>query len=280
MEQTFTINLVSNASMQVFAENTMAEFTTLLPHRIELAAGDWEVALLEASWPVKVKNITSASFTFSQFDKTTKTPTRPQHNQTIPDGYYPNVDILMTKLLQTVYKRNDQNYPVSWKVDLVSEKIEIYFNSQEIGDQFLLLFKSSDLSNTLGITNTICCTMAEQLEKGYAVQGTYPVDLQGGRHTMFLYCDLIQNEILGDAQTALLRAIPLNQRDAASNATCYRNFHKLQWKKLTKTNFQSITIRLCDKSGHLMPFASIGRTNLTLAFRRRHSSSFNTNQQF
>ena len=68
MEGTFTINLVSTASMQVFAKNTMAQFTTLLPHRIELA-GDWEVALLEASWPAKVKNITSAAFTLSCVDK-------------------------------------------------------------------------------------------------------------------------------------------------------------------------------------------------------------------
>ena len=171
--------------MQVFPANTMAQFTTLLPHRIELA-GDWEVAILEASWPAKVKNITSAAFTLSCFDKKSKRPTRPKHNGTIPDGYYPNVDILMTKLIQSVYQRNDTNFPVSWKVDPVSGKIEVFFHSQELEDQFWLLFKSSDLSNTLGITDTICCTIQSQLEKGYAVQGTYPVDLQGGRHTMFI----------------------------------------------------------------------------------------------
>ena len=39
--------------------------------------------------------------------------------------------------------------------------------------------------------------------------GNYPVDLTAGWHTMFVYCDLVQNEILGDTQTALLRAVPL-----------------------------------------------------------------------
>ena len=111
--------------MQVFPANTMAQFTTLLPQRIELA-GDWEVAILEASWPAKVKNITSAAFTLSCFDKKSKRPTRPKHNGTIPDGYYPNVDILMTKLIQSVYQRNDTNFPVSWKVDPVSGKIEVF----------------------------------------------------------------------------------------------------------------------------------------------------------
>ena len=39
--------------MNVFPANTMAQFT-LLPNKVELT-GDWEVALLEVSWPGKVK---------------------------------------------------------------------------------------------------------------------------------------------------------------------------------------------------------------------------------
>ena len=34
----------------------------------------------------------------------------------------------------------------------------------------------------------------------------YSVGLTAGRHTMFLYCDLVDNEILGDTRSALLRA--------------------------------------------------------------------------
>ena len=82
MEQTFTINLISNASMQVFPANTLAQFTTLLPHRIELA-GDWEVAILEVSWPAKVKNITSAAFTLSCFAKSQ----RDQQDRNIMERY-------------------------------------------------------------------------------------------------------------------------------------------------------------------------------------------------
>lgn len=259
MEQNFIINLVSNASMQVFPTNTMARFTTLLPQKIELT-GEWEVAVLEVSWPAKVKNITNASFTLSRFDN--NTPSRPMHNQTIPEGYYPTIDTLVEKLLKTVYQKNE-NFPVSWKIDPVSEKLKMVFTGQKPEDQFIMLFKSEDLSNTLGIRDTICCTLGNNR----AVEGTYPVDIQGGRHTIFLYCDLIQNEILGDVQTALLRVIPLHQTDSA--ATCYRSFNKLQWKRLSKTNFQSVTISLCDESGQPMPFVSIGRTNLTLAFRQR-----------
>ena len=78
---TFTINLVSNAFMELIQTHTMARFTTLLPQKIELFGGEWEVALLEASWPAKVKKITNAAFTISRFDADTNKTTRLHHNQ-------------------------------------------------------------------------------------------------------------------------------------------------------------------------------------------------------
>ena len=55
----FTINLVSNASMATFADNTLADFTTLLPERLNLT-GFWELALAEIAklnfWPFQVSS--------------------------------------------------------------------------------------------------------------------------------------------------------------------------------------------------------------------------------
>ena len=65
LQPEFTINLVSNSSMKTFSNNTLANFTTLLPNVIELprANGDyWQVALFEISWPAKFKNITQGLF--------------------------------------------------------------------------------------------------------------------------------------------------------------------------------------------------------------------------
>ena len=229
--------------------------------------GDWEVALLEVSWPGRVKNITSASFTAGRFDNASR-PLRPELNQTIPAVFYPTVDTLMIKLFKTIYEHGEyDNIPVSWKVDPVSKKLEVSFTGQAPEDQFWILFKSDDLSNALGVTNTVCGTVESQRQKSFAALGIYPVDLQGGRHTIFIYCDSVQNEILGDSQAALLRVIPLQQNVASSAATCYRTFDKKQLKRLNKSNFQSITISLCDESGQLMPIVTIGRTNITLSFR-------------
>ena len=58
--------------------------------------------------------------------------------------------------------------------------------------------------------------------------GNYPVDLTAGCHTMFVYCDLVQNEILGDTQTALLRAVQktanVHQNSMASSDIVFNSF--------------------------------------------------------
>ena len=148
----------------------------------------------------------------------------------------------------------------------MSEKLEVLFTGEAPEYQFWILFKSNDLPNTLGVTDAICGTVESQRQKGFGAVGTFPVDLQGGRHTIIIHCDLVQNETLGDSQAALLRVIPLQQNVASTAATCYRTFDEMEWKRLKKSNFQSITISLCDGSGQLMPFVSIGRTNITLSF--------------
>ena len=83
--------------------------------------------------------------------------------------------------------------------------------------------KTQDLKNILGLTAVIDCQHGEQRQESkknfdgdcqddqqnqrdIAVvknSGQWPVDLKGGSRTMFLYCDLVQNENLGDTQAAL-----------------------------------------------------------------------------
>ena len=92
--------------------------------------------------------------------------------------------------------------------------------------------------------------------------GNFAVDLTAGCHTMFIYCDLVQNEILGDTQTALLRAVPPGDNKSQ------RAFTGIQWRRVIKSSFHSFTIALRNEAGGLIPFLSRRRTNLTLQFRQ------------
>ena len=76
--------------------------------------------------------------------------------------------------------------------------------------------------------------------------GNYDVDLTVGCHTIFVYCDFVRNEVLGDTQTDLFRAVPLVDNKS------HRTFVRIQWLRVIESSCQSM-------SGE--------RTNFTLQFK-------------
>ena len=65
--ESFTIELVLNASAQLFPDNTLSSFTSFFsPEQLNLD-GQWEVAISETSYPSMYQNVTQGKFMF--FDK-------------------------------------------------------------------------------------------------------------------------------------------------------------------------------------------------------------------
>ena len=70
----FTIELVSNASGELFPDNTLSSLTNFLPEQVNLE-GQCEVAISEISYPSMYQNITEGKFKFfdEKFSKSTST---------------------------------------------------------------------------------------------------------------------------------------------------------------------------------------------------------------
>ena len=79
-----TLNLISNASMQTIPGNKLSSFTTLQPTPMTLS-GDWQVALLEISWPALVCNVTEGKITVSKSVPSPESPAHPT-NESFPSG--------------------------------------------------------------------------------------------------------------------------------------------------------------------------------------------------
>ena len=62
----FRIELASNASAQLFPDNTLSCFTNFSPEQLNVD-GQWEVAISEISYPSRYQNVTEGKFMF--FDK-------------------------------------------------------------------------------------------------------------------------------------------------------------------------------------------------------------------
>ena len=70
----FTIKLVSNASGELFRNDTLSSFTSFLPEQVNLEE-QWEVATSEKSHPSKYQIKTQGKFKFfdKKFSKSTST---------------------------------------------------------------------------------------------------------------------------------------------------------------------------------------------------------------
>lgn len=314
----FTMNLISNASMETFPGNTLSSFTTLLPTPIQLS-GEWQVALVEIAWPNVVQNVTVGEFTVCKIRNHSPVEKRPlKHNRpgaismVIPEafqarssktslysapvrhrlkpGCYTSVDTILEAMsnIATGKKSKSGNESkatspahdspmLSWKTDKVTRLLQVKFRGNLQEDGMKISIQSNDLQNILGTNVIIDCDGSQKeivgdknaTETVVKQVGKFPVDLNGGSHTMFLYCDLVQNQTLGDKQTALLRSIPLKSVTLAHalGEMNHKSFNNLQWKRVIKPQFQSISITLANEMGQRMPFLSCGRTNVTLAFR-------------
>ena len=57
------MDLVSNASAQLFPDNPLSSFGNFLPEQLNLD-GQWEVAISEISYPSLYQNVTEGNFMF------------------------------------------------------------------------------------------------------------------------------------------------------------------------------------------------------------------------
>ena len=192
-----TLNLISNASMETFPGNKLSSFTTLLPTPMTLS-GDWQVALLEISWPALVCNVTEGKITVSKSVSSPKLPVHPS-NQNFPSGRpgivsmstpevryikagcYSSIDDIMDAILKSATGKSkekilspniqqnkdapSQSTNISWKVDEATQErsLKYYGNVEKHG--LVIQAISQDLKNILGMTTIIDCQNTEQRQK-------------------------------------------------------------------------------------------------------------------
>ena len=98
-----TKELVSNASGELFPDNTLSFFTNFLPEQVNLE-GQWEVAISEISYPSMYQNITEGKFKF--FDKKLLKSTS---TYSIEPGLYTSITEIVEAMNTLIQERNNHN---------------------------------------------------------------------------------------------------------------------------------------------------------------------------
>jgi len=90
-------------------------------------------------------------------------------------------------------------------------------------------------------------------------------DLLAGIHSLFVYCDIVKNAIVGDTYSPLLRAIEIPNKPFGTD--CAIQFTEIFFQPLNFRQIDSIEISIRDDTNTLIDF-KFGKTLLLLLLKK------------
>ena len=272
----FTIELVSSASFNCYPNNSLSSFTNFLPEQIHLK-GEWEVAISEISYPSLYHNVTEGKFTFADGRESSEEKRKIVPMNIEPRLYPSIVDIVLAmnnKIRERLGIQVFEYNGIYVSVDKITQKVAVHLPES----QSVFIIQSADLSHIFG------CDL-EQNQTGVIMKGKGPHYPQYSYdiiriHSLMIYSDIIEYNIVGDTKTPLLRCIPVISKVKSGGIIStgqymnYQSCTNLQFKKLLKNSFHSIKIELRDSTGEKIPFVSVGITRVVLLFRKISNNHF------
>ena len=248
----FYILCPSNASYELFDRNTPDEYRIALPKRIYLH-GNYEVALVEIQYPL----------TWNTFEKDRAYRIKVQSTE---DGSYGEGDITKSKyssareFVQEITKtiarsmNHTKSYAGAFTYNSLSNRI--YFDLETYKIEIKL---SQEVLDTLGIRHQ------KNWLRGRGV-AQFPPDISYGFTSLYIYCNIVQPQIVGDVFAPLLRtvAIPTYGRGNIIQKT----YDQPHYVPVNTDELSIVEINIKDDTGNSVSFAS-GKVICKLHFRQK-----------
>ena len=273
----FTIDLLSNASMDVFNENTMAAFRNQLSQPIHLH-GEWQVPLTSLSFPSNINNVNSGEIVVYKNSMTdpNESSNRSGQLRKLRTGIYNSWEDLVSEIVRIAkLKQFDR------KFDMITQKLVLTFGENEG-----LSFQDNETPSILDFKGTpdpahngfVHIGYKTNLESGAPNSpnrhfGIFSVDITCGSQIIFVYLDFIEYQHVGDSRAPILKINESERRlrNGSLNTIApvhHKTFTNLDYKHLLSNNIQSIKVELRTQTGKLIPFTGIGKVVISLKFQR------------
>jgi hypothetical protein len=280
--------LPSNASPDVYPDNKTSNFKVQLSQRKELH-GKWQVALLELQYPNTASHVQQGNNWIKIFKPKMKNPSIaesgpryqvPQQPLTSPDesleiltfeqktfvptGYYTTTEFF----IQAVREALRPLVTPPDGTDRVDIDTSIYRNEE--GRIMITEFK-----HWPGASYEFAPLLAFQLGLPYPgpysanrqAIGVRPVELSLGIPSqMFVYMDIIEEQIVGHTRAPLLKCIPVVTDAKYGSTSTYLCEHPIYFDLNTKS-FDTVEINIRTNTGQFFPFES-GTLNLLCHFKQ------------
>ena len=249
----FYIRLPSNSSKNIYPENRTSSYVTKLPDEIHLT-GRWEIGLKEIQYPLSWFNIEEWVGNFT-VDATNVTDIENDHKVVyglkLPVGYYSSPTKLAEKITETclVSMPYDLKECINVAFDVVTGKFTMRL-LEGVSVQF-----HREFSRMTGFRRNIDFS---QRSRGVC-------EIQRGVYSMYVYCDVCKENIVGDTKVPLLQIVPI--RGDHGDYVCER-YETPIYAPVQRNNISDIKIDITDDTGRRIPFQS-GKTIVTLHLRKQ-----------
>jgi hypothetical protein len=300
------ITLPSTASLKCYPNNKPSYYRVLLPTPLELD-GPWELAIASIQYPFNWPNFEETHVAFiikledeedQEYYKTqckisqvissqdpkhaaltaltanyitqTMTPYTDFKVVIMPTGYYQSPEDIaeylvgeFNKMFKVTGYELRQPCRLSFTYDPITEKI--FFEKQNISI-FRLATLNKNFHNNIG-------SLSECFQEKLFLSQPNPLQSKKSKidklSSLYIYCDVIKYQIVGDIQAPLLATLPIQ---GCPNDQCYWAFQPPYYIPVNQKSISSIEIKICTEYGDLFPFGPYGRVVTRLHFRRQRGA--------
>jgi len=262
--------------------NKSNNFRVRLPHTINLE-GDWEVALVEFVYPYSWNNLQGVvedgsllkdnGIYYEFLNGTVREVLIPPTNyetindllgsiieQTIKEGKVLEQKIKHEKLTNPNIKDDDPRLYLGiggggvWTFDYITKRVRYEMPTNILRNvklskklQYMMGFEKNDLYNGIHIAE-------------------HAVDMKGAFDTLYVYCSIIENQIVGNTKVPLLRSV--NNTTGNFGELVERMYNFPYYIPVLKNELSVVEISIKGDDNKHIPF-EFGKTIVKLHFRKR-----------
>ena len=290
------ITLTSDASLDIFPDNTIGQFRVKLPKKLYLDRTRHQIGMKLISYPHKIRNITNGQFAVFIHKNDPNDIYWPIRFDTeIPNGYYKTPNMLKNALNRSIRNIPDQYQEryaqvkqagISLKNDLLfsyhpnSEKITLDYKTADVNydleEYQFFVWMSDELLVKLGhflpeqlLTKSVSFMISATADNDvYNSQNRIPhtVDLNLGQNAIFVYSDVIEKDrTLGSMLSPLLSMVPF---DGEHGTQVHFEPKHIEYCTPRYNVIDEIGVQLLTDTGEKVKFTS-GKVYITLHIKDR-----------
>lgn len=255
-EKEFFITLPSNNSMQYFPNNKTTCFTTQLPQNIKLT-GEWEVGLAEIIYPCSIYNMNKRENQIQiilqrKEEKKNVVVEYILPVQKIPSKNYESID----GVLHEINKNKIVNEHIAFSFDQAESRVTAKIKTANVYSVEL----SPRLALQLGYPPFIdICKQKTSVNLPNLALGIPP--------QLYVYCDIIEPQVVGDVVTQLLRIVHVKTDKYVFGSNEMISYSQPHFVPVLRREFSNIEIDIRTNDGSKMPF-QFGVLSVKLHFRQ------------